>query len=190
MFLPLFTIWLTANSRSIISNPNAGIWQRIREIPFEEVIPEHERDLELKRKLCEEPENRTGILNWLVQGCLTWQKEGLAVPKAVRKATDDYKEEMNSISQFLNECTIISIGYLAKSADMSSTYTQWCKQNNIQRLGSKNFTQSLKDRGLERGAAVIGTGKISKSRVNIAQKCKSHYTQGTIVAQSVYKVGT
>ena len=148
-FLPQFTIWLAANSRPQVNSPEGGIWRRIREIPFNQVIPEQERDRKLKSKLCDDPENRTGVLNWLVEGCLAWQKEGLDVPEAVREATDDYREEMDFIGQFLDDCTVRGLGYMTRNKDMRNAYTRWCRRNGFQPVGPKTFTQNLKSRGLE-----------------------------------------
>lgn len=46
-----------------------------------------------------------GILNWAVEGYRLYASEGLKMPGAVAKAVAEYRHEMDSISQFLEECT-------------------------------------------------------------------------------------
>ena len=50
-----------------------GIWRRIRMIPFTENF-EGREDAQLTDKLKQE---LPGILNWAVEGCLQWQRQGL-----------------------------------------------------------------------------------------------------------------
>ena len=90
-YIPQFTIWLAANNRPQINDPDGGIWRRIREIPFDQVIPEKERNRKLKKELCDDAEHRNAVFCWLVKGCLAWQLEGLEIPEAVVEATADYK---------------------------------------------------------------------------------------------------
>ena len=39
-----------------------------------------------------------GILQWAVEGCLEWQRLGLAPPSAVRDATDEYLADEDSFT--------------------------------------------------------------------------------------------
>jgi putative DNA primase/helicase len=78
----------------------------VRLIPFEVTIPESDRDPELHDKLMAEAE---GILAWLIEGALLAQAEGLEpAPAAVMVATEDYREEMDPMSDWLEEATDMS----------------------------------------------------------------------------------
>lgn len=79
-FEPQFTLWLVANTRPRAHASDDALWRRIVQVPFTVVIPEPERDPELKRALRTDPAEQTAILAWLVQGCLEWQRRGLDVP--------------------------------------------------------------------------------------------------------------
>ena len=47
---------------------------------------------------------KQGILTWLVQGCLEWQKRGLTpVPEFIRAATGEYRMETDTFLSFLND---------------------------------------------------------------------------------------
>ena len=81
-FLPVFKLWLAANTRPRASADDGAIWRRILQVPFAAVIPEAERDERVKITLRTSPEVQTAILAWAVQGCLEWQQAGLAAPSA------------------------------------------------------------------------------------------------------------
>src|SRR5262249_41672865 len=82
-FKPTFTLFLGANPQPTVRGTDTAIWDRIQQVTFGDTIPEAERDLALPEKLQAE---RAGILRWLVDGCLSWQRAGLGAPPAVRKA--------------------------------------------------------------------------------------------------------
>ena len=50
-------------------------------------------------------EELPGILAWAVRGCLAWQEaDSLREPAAVVEATQGYRDEMDTLAQFLEEC--------------------------------------------------------------------------------------
>ena len=50
-----------------------------------------------------------GILNWCLQGCLDWQKNGMQVPDAVLSATRQYREDEDVVQLFLDDCCKVDI---------------------------------------------------------------------------------
>ena len=101
-FLPEFKLWMGANHKPIIRGTDTGIWRRVHMIPFEVSISDEKKDKHLPGKLRGEI---AGILNWAVEGYRLYASEGLKMPGAVAKAVAEYRHEMDSISQFLEECT-------------------------------------------------------------------------------------
>src|SRR5439155_13337695 len=116
-------------------------------IPFEVVIPEAERDGELLAKLKNE---LPGILRLLVEGCLAWQRDGLGMPSAVREAIKDYREEMDVLGRFIEECCILEPIATVKSSDLYEGYKKWCEENREYGLSQKVFSMRLQDRGFEK----------------------------------------
>ncbi|GAH44402.1 unnamed protein product, partial [marine sediment metagenome] len=70
-FQPTFKLWLYGNHKPFVVDNTIATWRRLREIPFTVVIPDDEIDQELPKKLEAE---QSGILAWMVQGCLDWQR--------------------------------------------------------------------------------------------------------------------
>jgi putative DNA primase/helicase len=59
-----------------------------------------ERDPDLPQKLRAE---WTAILRWAVDGCLEWQRIGLAPPKIVTDAADEYFDDQDVIKQWIED---------------------------------------------------------------------------------------
>ncbi|MCH5463531.1 phage/plasmid primase, P4 family, partial [Secundilactobacillus sp. HBUAS58055] len=87
-FKPEFKLWLATNHKPIIRGTDDGIWRRLMLIPFDVKIPDNRVDKDLKYKLQRE---EVGILNWMVEGALKWQREGLIPPQIVQQASKDYR---------------------------------------------------------------------------------------------------
>jgi putative DNA primase/helicase len=146
-FRPQFKIWLAANHKPGIKGTDVAMWERIKLIPFPVTIPVNERDTHLSEKLEAEA---AGILNWAVQGCLAWQKAGLAPPAEVQKATAIYREEMDVLGNFLKERCILRSGAQILVGQLYSEYTKWCTDTGHRSpLSRTGLGRSLRERGLE-----------------------------------------
>ena len=150
-FKPVFKLWLAANHKPTIAGGDAGIWRRIRLVPFTVTIPEAERDPRLAASLLEE---LPGILAWAVRGCQAWQAEGLGVPDEVRAATAGYREEMDVLAPFLAERTEVASGERVTAAELYQAYEAWCAANGERARSQKGLAAGLRERGFEttRGA--------------------------------------
>ena len=127
-FEPEFKIWLAANEKPTIKGQDNAIWRRIRLVPFTVTIPEEKRDKELTAKLLEE---LPGILNWALEGCRIWQEEGLMPPEEVIAATEEYRDEMNLVRDFLDEKCEFKPAHTVTVAALYSGYCKWCDSNNV-----------------------------------------------------------
>ncbi len=145
-FPPQFKIWLAANHKPQVRGTDHAIWRRIKLIPFTVTIPKEEQnpklDLELKEEL-------PGILQWAVEGCLLWQKEGLGEPEAVRQATEDYREEMDVLSDFLSDRCAIGANYQVSPTEIYTAYEAWCTANGEAKQPQRWLASQLKERGFK-----------------------------------------
>jgi P4 family phage/plasmid primase-like protien len=140
-FKPQFKLFLAANHKPEIKGTDFAIWRRVRLIPFTVVVSESQKDRDLPRKLQEEA---PGILAWLLQGCLAWQREGLEMPQEVRSATESYRDEMDVIARFLAESC--DPGGKVGSSEMLQAYKSWCEDNG-ERNDPKQLRTALQERG-------------------------------------------
>lgn len=142
-FVPEFKLWLGANHKPVIRGTDIGIWRRIRLIPFTVQIPDSKVDKGLKHKLkAELPQ----ILRWAVEGCLMWLREGLDVPETVKKATEEYREEMDILAQFCETCIETDYGARTKASEIYDAYCHWTDENNEYKMSNTRFGKEFAKR--------------------------------------------
>lgn len=158
---------------------DGALWARMRVIKFlqrfiEKPDPtnpnEHMADDGLKEALRKEA---SGVLAWLVRGCLEFQKNGLHTPESVRMATDEYKTGEDTLGQFIAEWFELDATYgpntkptkeikrpefgkdnqpvIVKQASRSigakkvyDMYQEWCEQNNLPPMNNLAFGTRMK----------------------------------------------
>ena len=139
-------LWLATNHKPEIAGTDLAIWDRIKLVPFNVRIPEEEQDKHLDEKLEAE---LSGILAWAVEGCLDWQREGLPEPDEVRAATESYKEEMDPLARFIEECCVLSSGLRTPTKDLTGAYRIWARQTGEQELPWREVISKFKAHGCE-----------------------------------------
>lgn len=149
-YTPEFKIWIATNHKPVIRGTDFGIWRRIKLIPFEVNIPADKVDKHLKYKLRKEfPQ----ILRWAVDGCRLWMQEGLEEPLCVREAVEEYKQEMDLLAGFLEQC--VEIDYNAKEKVAAQVlfraYCRWARDNNEYEMSSKKFFSEISKKLPEKG---------------------------------------
>lgn len=144
-YQPRLKIWLASNHQPEIRGVDEGIWRRIRLIPFTVEIPEKARVPELPDLLREE---YPGILNWILEGAHKWYKHGhLFTPKAVQDATQQYRDEMDRLADFIHRHCTVGEGCKVRSRELYEAYKRWSEQEAGEKpMGNRYFTQAMKER--------------------------------------------
>jgi putative DNA primase/helicase len=156
-FTPTFKLWLAANDQPKVRDDDNAMWRRILQIPFDQQIPEEERDPNVKATLTDPEIAGPAILACLVQGCLNWQLIGLKPPQAVLDATAEYRREMDPLKDFLSDCCIVRPDARVPKPDLRKAYENWAKDNGYKhplnpnawgrRLAAKGF-QEVRSHGV------------------------------------------
>lgn len=141
-FRPNFKIFINTNHRPNITDMTLFSSGRVKTIPFNRHFSDQEQDKGLKAFFAE-PENLSGIFNWIYEGFRLYQKEGLAIPKAVQEATADYELASDKISQFVLCCLRKVPGEELRSQAVFEIYKKWCAANNTKALTQPNFKAEL-----------------------------------------------
>jgi putative DNA primase/helicase len=143
-YVPQFKIFLAANHKPVIRGTDDGIWRRIRLIPFTETIPPQEQDKDLLAKLRAE---LPGILKWALAGCLAWQREGLGAPEEIDHATETYRDEMDPVGAFLEDCCDLDPTAKTSTHCLYTAFTAWCQDSGESVMHLKRFAMRLAERG-------------------------------------------
>jgi putative DNA primase/helicase len=145
-FVPTFKIFLATNHKPNIKGTDPAIWDRIHLVDFTVRIADEKVDRDLPATLAAE---KSGILNWAIAGYRDWKKDGLRVPASVRASTASYKEEMDSMGNFLaDECVIGDDRFWVATADLYRVYQAWCLSNGVRfPLTQIGLSRQCQDRG-------------------------------------------
>jgi putative DNA primase/helicase len=146
-FVPQFKLFVVGNHKPVVRGDDIGIWRRILLIPFLVRIPQDEQDPRLAERLRKE---LPGILNWAVAGYQEWRRRGLAPPREVTDAVEDYKQEMDVLGQWLDECCERGEGFEIAAHDAYFEFTQWLRANGFKSWTSTRLGRKLKERFLPR----------------------------------------
>ncbi len=149
-YRPAFKLWLVANHAPKVRHGDDAIWRRILRIPFEHTVEADERDDTLKAHLAHDPDARSAILTWAVQGCLAWQHDGLQVPGTVTDATAAYRADQDPIGDFLADRCHLHPDLWALAKELRREYDEWADENGVSRqarLSARAFAAVLEERG-------------------------------------------
>ena len=135
-FKPEFKLWLSTNHKPIIRGTDDGIWRQLMLIPFTHQVPVDQIDKRLTYKLERES---IGILNWAVDGALKWQREGLQPPQSVRDASLAYRNEMDVLELFVNDCCEKGPDYEAPAGQLYDTYVKWAESTGEYKMRKQKF---------------------------------------------------
>jgi len=147
-FDPTFKLFIVGNHKPRLHTVDEAMRRRLLLVPFTVQIPLAERDPNLLQKL--KPE-RPAILRWCINGCLEWQRIGLAPPAIVQDATAAYFADQDTLQQWLDECTY-DAGPLAfiRTSDLFASWKTWNDERNLKPGSANGLSEALIDRGYEK----------------------------------------
>ena len=153
-FKPQFKVWMATNHKPVIRDTDHAIWRRVRLIPFTVTIPEKERNQHLTKELQAE---YPAILAWAVRGCSEWMQHGLGMPDEVAKATESYRNSMDIMESFFEDCCVIGDSFVTGATPIYSRYSKWCDANNERPMTQREFSLRLGEKGFQRDHNRLGS---------------------------------
>jgi putative DNA primase/helicase len=144
-YLPQFKLFLATNHKPIITQSDFGIWRRIVLIPFTQNFDGRE-DKYLEQKLTTE---LAGILNWALEGLNKWSEIGLKFPQSVIEANQKYRNDSDTIQQWLDIRTRTITGGMVKSSSAYSNYKHYCEENGYIGVGNRTMKSALEEKGFK-----------------------------------------
>jgi putative DNA primase/helicase len=142
-YVPTFKLLIASNHRPGLRSVDEAIRRRFHLVPFDVAIPPGERDEGLPEKLKAE---WPGILAWMIQGCLDWQRSGLSPPAAVTAATAAYLEAEDALAAWIEEATERDANAWEASGALFKSWQSWGNRAGEYVGSLKKFSQRLEDR--------------------------------------------
>ncbi len=166
-FFPSHVLFLLTNNLPHAPAHDEPFWARIKVIDFPfsflrgkpEAKHHREADPLLMDKLKSES---SGILAWLVRGCLAWQKQGLAPPEKVLADSLKYRRTEDDLQDYIEQCCKVDKEDPKLREPASSMYarykTWWADQSPSRPMSSKKFGDIMSRKGFDR---IKSNGKMS-----------------------------
>ena len=144
-FDPTFKLFIGGNHKPRLANTDEAMRRRLLMVPFTVQIPRAERDRRLTEKLKAE---WPAILRWGIEGCLEWQRIGLAPPASVLAATEEYFATQDTLQQWLDDCTEDGGAYaFIRTSELFASWKAWAEDHNLKPGSAQTLSESLADRG-------------------------------------------
>ncbi|MDN4982226.1 phage/plasmid primase, P4 family [Bradyrhizobium sp. WYCCWR 13022] len=131
-YMPQFKLTIIGNHKPTLTNVDEAARRRFNIVPF--VHKPSTPDRQLPEKLLTEA---PGILHWMIEGCLDWQKNGLVRPSCVIEATEEYFSDQEVFPRWLEEQCITG-GTISEAS--STLYRSWSEY--ARSVGAKPGTQA------------------------------------------------
>lgn len=147
-FQPQFKLLIAGNHKPGLRNVDQAIRRRFYLIPFTVTIPPDKADKALPEKLKAE---WPGILQWMIEGCLEWQRIGLQPPASVRAATDEYLESEDAIGAWLDENTDRKPECYENTTDLYQSWNAWAQAAGEFPGSLKAFSHKMASKGFHKG---------------------------------------
>lgn len=152
-FLPTHKLVLSFNNKPKVKANDDGTWRRLAMVHFGVQIPPGERDKLLAERII--AQEAAGVLNWMIDGFYLWREQGLAVPEAVQKETEEYRASGDPLRDFLTSCTRVPESWEQKRVERASSvyeaYQKYCSANAVEPISKQWFGRLIQERdGVER----------------------------------------
>lgn len=149
-FDPTHTLFLMTNYKPHADAKDKAFWSRacliefcLRFVDKPQGKNERKADTSLSKDLEAEA---SGILAFLVRGCLKYQEQGLNRPEIVEIATESYRVSEDNIQHFIDECCVCNEKAHVGAKRLYDTYVTWCKDNNLNHINGKLFGEDMSKR--------------------------------------------
>ena len=148
-FLPTHKLIIEGNTLPRFGRIDEAIKRRLILWEFKRTFARP--DTTLKTRLRAEA---SGILAWMIEGCLEWQRQGLNPPKSIQKDTSAYLAEADDIDMFVGDCLVSERGARVSSGEVYARWKQWCVDNGVFADTRRSFTDRMVAKGFDgdRGA--------------------------------------
>ena len=130
-FLPSFVVFMPTNHKPIVKGSDNGIWRRLMLLPFTrnfEADPTIVKDPKREEKLGAE---LPGILAWIVRGALIYASQGLRATGSVKDARDAYREQMDLLAEWLDECCEVGDEYFTENSELWASWYEFAKNRGL-----------------------------------------------------------
>lgn len=146
---PTHTMVVTSNYLPIVPETDHGTWRRLVGVPFPKTFP---LDPTFKQRCYEDVEVQEAVLAWLVEGAAMPMPTTL--PAAVEAHTALWRQSVDLIAQFLDECCVLDPSEQVSRADLLEAFNDFVVSMGHRKMTGRTFTERFRDHKSVRDAGI------------------------------------
>lgn len=139
-YLPQFKLVIAGNHKPGLRTVDEAVRRRFHLIPFAVTIARADRDEQLSEKLQAE---WPGILAWMIDGCLRWQRDGLNPPPVVVDATESYMNDEDAFGLWIGERCESDPNSFQTTKALFDDWKEWAQGTGEFAGSRRRFAQNL-----------------------------------------------
>lgn len=112
---------VAGNYKPRVSGGDQAMARRMVLVPFEQSFKGREDKALPAKLLAEAP----AVLAWMIDGARRWYENGLDIPATVTRASDEYLEEHDDLTLWLDECCDLGPHLTDSAADLYQAFSTW-----------------------------------------------------------------
>lgn len=146
-FTPQLTLLIIGNHKPNMTSVDEAMRRRINMIPF--TVKPETKDPNLTDKLRAE---WPGILRWMIEGCLDWQKNGFVRPSIVEEETEKYFEDQNMMQEWIDTACEVDLenSYWSEtSTRLFKSWSSYADSNGVPAGSAKSFKPAMEGMGFK-----------------------------------------
>jgi putative DNA primase/helicase len=137
-FKPTHKLVILTNNKPRV-DLDGGIRRRLHLVPFMRSF-EATKNVNLREELLEEAGS---ILQWMIDGCLAWQRDGLTPPSSVTNYTNEYFEEADDLKNWIEQNCVRDPRAWTAASDLFMDWRGFCQETRIFAGSQKDLTENL-----------------------------------------------
>ncbi len=163
--IPTWHLQIAVNHKPVVWGREEAIWRRVKPIPWEQTFQGSREDTGLGGKLAKE---RSGILNWCLDGLADWQSNGLFTPDKVKAALRRYRDEHDIIGAWIAERCSVGPNCVAEATMLFEDFRRWAEAAKEESGTLTGFGLKMEERGFKASRPSSGTFRNKTIRSGIA----------------------
>lgn len=147
-FMPTHKLFVRGNHQPGAMDGSDGFWRRIVLIGFTRHLSEGERVADLDRQIIDR--ELSGVLSWMVDGCLDWRRGGLRIPPSIADAVAAYRSDTDLLGEWLTSNCRISPDTESAIPELFYSYQRFLTDGNMKAPSRNTFGRQLVQRGFRK----------------------------------------
>lgn len=146
-----------------VDKPTDAFWDRLKLCKFPHRFVGKEQIPDIENTWLDDPEQRSGILNWMLTGAKKLKEQGFTLTKTQEETIIQFKRASDSIGAFIVECLEFNVNFIISKAEAYEYYKEYCELIGIPSENNRVFNAKLGDTSKVKETSIReGVGKDKK----------------------------